>query len=83
MKVGDRIRIDWMAFGYLWSEVEDYTVEEFRHTLGIFKSEAARRAGNLTPLCELYYDGPDTERAYISNYGEYRTNLVQGWSDII
>lgn len=83
MKAGDKIRIDWMHFGCRWAEVEDYTIVEYRHTLGIFKSEEARKAGHLTPLCELYYDGPDTERDYISNYGEYKTNLVQGWADIV
>lgn len=81
MKAGDRISVDWEAFGY-WDGVYEYTVEEYRHTLGIFKSEEARRAGVLTPLCDLYYDGPDSERSYISNYGEYKTNQVQGWSDL-
>lgn len=82
MKVGDKIRVDWEAHGY-WDGVYDYVVEEYRHTLGIFKSEEARKAGNLTPLCDIYYDGPETERKYISNYGEYRTNLVQGWTDLV
>lgn len=61
---------------------EDYTVEEFRHCLGIFQTEQAREAGDFTPLCELYEAGPDSEQKYISNYGEYTTNKVQAWMDI-
>lgn len=81
MKAGDKIRINWFDFGY-WDGVEDYVVEEFRYTLGIFRSEQHRVAGVFTPLCELYYRGPESENAYLSNFGEYTTNLVQGWSDI-
>lgn len=82
MKVGDKIRVDWHALGYWCGSVEDFVVEEFRYTLGIFKSEDHRKAGNFTPLCELYYDGPESEDDYISNYGSYRTNQVQGWSNL-
>lgn len=81
MKAGDRISIDWSAFGRL-DGVTEYMVEEFRHTLGVFESPQDRLAGRLTPLCDLYYDGPDSRQDYISNYGEYRTNQVQGWSDL-
>jgi hypothetical protein len=81
MKAGDRISIDWSAFGE-WNGVEEFVVEEFRHTLGIFRSSEARKAGRFTPMCDIYYDGPDSRQDYVSNYGEYRTNQVQGWSDI-
>ncbi len=81
MKAGCRIRV----FTYIWgyqTGTEDYTVEEFRHCLGIFKTPEDRQAGNFTPLCELYEPGPDSEHGYISNYGEYTTNLVQAWMDL-
>lgn len=81
MKSGDRIRVTTYIMGYE-SGFEDYTVEEFRYCLGIFQSPQHRQAGNFTPLCELFERGPDSENSYISNYGEYVTNLVQGWSDI-
>ena len=81
MKAGDRIRV----FSY-WSDhitgTDDFTVEEFRHCLGIFASEQHREAGNFTPLCELYERGPDSKNGYISHYGEYYTNPVQAWMDI-
>lgn len=81
MKVGNRVRVSTYIMGY---EVgfEDYTIEEFRYCLGFFRSEEHRLAGHFTPLCELYERGPDSENSYISNYGEYVTNLVQGWSDL-
>jgi hypothetical protein len=81
MKSGDRIRVTTYIMGYE-SGFEDYTVEEFRYCLGIFQSPQHRQAGNFTPLCELFERGPDSENSYISNYGEYVTNMVQGWSDI-
>ena len=82
MKVGNRISIDWCTFGSRWDDVEEYTVEEFRHTLGIFTSDERRESGEFTPLCELYTKGPESEKKYIPNHGEYTTNLVQGWSDL-
>ena len=81
MKIGSRIRVTTYVMGFK-SGFEDYTVEEFRYCLGIFQSEEHRRAGNFTPLCELYERGPDSEDDYIPNYGSYVTNMVQGWSDI-
>lgn len=81
MKAGCRIRVTTYIMGYECG-YEDYTVEEFRYCLGIFQSEEHRRAGNFTPLCELYERGPNSEDDYISNYGSYVTNMVQGWSDI-
>lgn len=81
MKPGNKIRVTEyyydQAIGY-----NDFIVEEFRYCLGIFKSEEHRQAGHFTPLCELYERGPDSELEYIPNYGEYLTNMVQGWSDI-
>ena len=77
MKAGDRIRI--MDF---FGGTNDFTVEEFRHCLGIFASESHRQAGKFKPLCELYEAGPESEGKYISNFGEYISNQVQGWMDI-
>ena len=81
MKSGDRIRVQKYIMGHP-SHTDDYTVEEFRHCLGIFLSGGDRTAGNFTPLCELFEPGPDSEEKYISNYGTYHTNTVQGWMDI-
>lgn len=81
MKAGDKIRVSHYIMGRVVG-YEDYIVEEFRYCLGFFQSEDHRRAGNFTPLCELYERGPDSEDDYISNYGPYVTNLVQGWSDL-
>lgn len=81
MKAGDRIRIQFCIHGHRL-EQKDYTVEEFRYCLGVFLSKEDREAGRFTPLCELYEPGPESEKKYISNYGEYYTNLVQGWMDI-
>ncbi len=64
MKAGDRIRVP-DYFG----DTEDFTVEEFRHCLGIFKSNDHREAQNFTPLCELYEPAPDAKQGYIGNYG--------------
>jgi hypothetical protein len=81
MKAGDRIRVQKYCMGHP-SHLDDYTVEEFRHCLGVFLSEARRTAEEFTPLCELYEPGPDSVQGYIANYGEYHTNMVQGWMDI-
>lgn len=81
MKAGNKIRVTEYFCGHDIG-FEDYTIEEFRHCLGIFQSEQHREAGDFTPLCELYERGPDSENKYISNYGEYLTNKVQGWSDL-
>ena len=81
MKAGNRIRVTTYFMGYE-TGYEDFTVEEFRYCLGIFRSEQHRLANNFTPLCDLYERGPNSENSYISNYGEYYTNPVPGWSDI-
>lgn len=81
MKAGDKIRLD-LGWRGLYSDLEDFTVEEFRYCLGIFKTEDHRKAGKFLPLCELFEIGPDTENAYISNFGEYYTNMVQSWMDL-
>ena len=74
MKAGDRIRLD-VGF-YKCVDLQDYTAEEFRFCLGVFLSDAHRKAGKFTPLCELYGAGPDSEEGYISNFGGYITNEV-------
>ena len=81
MKAGDRIRIQKYIMGYP-NGLEDYTVEEFRYCLGIFLNEDRRKAGEFTPLCRLYENGPESKQEYISNYGEYFSNQVQSWMDI-
>ena len=74
MRAGDRIRVDVGFWNY--ATLEDFTVEEFRDTLGIFKCDDARATGSFTPLCELYGKGPDSKREYRSNWGEYTSNQV-------
>lgn len=75
MKAGDRIRLELSMMGCKVG-TEDYTVEEFRDCLGIFKGEEERTAGHFTPLCKLYGRGPESVTEYIPNYGEYVTNMV-------
>ena len=81
MKAGKRIKLMRYVMGY---EVgyEEFVVEEFRYCLGVFESDEHRRAGDFTPLCNLYYDGPDSEAGYIPNFGEYRTNQVPSWIEL-
>jgi hypothetical protein len=81
MKAGDKIRLQRYIFGHP-ANLADYEVEEFRHCLGIFESPACRKAGNFTPLCNLYENGPDSQNGYISNYGEYTTNQVPSFMNI-
>ena len=61
---------------------EDFIVEEFRYCLGIFESDEHRIAGRFTPLCDMFERGPESKNSYISNFGEYTTNQVQGWMDL-
>lgn len=81
MRAGDRIRVQIYMGGHP-AYTEDYTVELFRHCLGIFESEEDRKAQNFTPLCELYEPAPDAEKGYIPNYGEYYTDYVQAFMNI-
>ena len=81
MKAGDRIRLD-VGWHGMYTDLQDFTVEEFRYCLGIFKSESHRKAGVFTPLCELYENGPDSECKYIGNFGEYYTNQVPAFMNI-
>ena len=75
MKAGQKIKLNLYCYG-AW---EVFTVEEFRHCLGVFESDEHKNAGKFTPLCELYCDGPWSEQDYISNFGEYMTNQVPAW----
>jgi hypothetical protein len=79
MKVGNRIRI---APEHLDRETEEreFIVVEHRQTFGVFWSEEAREAGDLTPLCDLYIPAEDSETEYIPNYGEYDTKMVPCWT---
>ena len=81
MKAGDRIRVQSYIFGCA-SRTEDFTVEEFRFCLGIFESDEHRTANKFLPLCDMYERGPESEGEYISNFGEYYTNPIQGWMNI-
>jgi len=75
--VGDRIRLE----GY-WGHMFEATVESFRDCLGVFLSEDHRKAGNFTPLCELYGHGAGSSTGYISNYGEYIKDPVALWMQV-
>ena len=77
MKAGNRIRVFMSR-----DDTKDYTVEEFRHCLGIFVTDQDREAANFMPLCELYEHAPDAQKIYISNYGESYDKWVQGWMDL-
>ena len=57
MKIGDTIKLQVEYEG--WTR---FKVEEFRHCLGIFKSDEAREAGRFRPLCKMYIGGPDSDR---------------------
>jgi len=81
MKVGDKIRLDVGCAG-MYTELKDFTVEEFRYCLGIFKSDDHRRAGKFTPLCDLYAAGPESNEEYISNFGPYTSNQVPVFMNI-
>jgi hypothetical protein len=74
MKAGDRIRLDVGNGNY--SDLRDFTVEEFRFCLGIFLDDYRRYVGEFTPLCELYGPGPDSKHNYLNGYGDYITNKV-------
>jgi len=83
MKVGDRIRIQlYSSFGGHKTDIKDYIIEEFRYCLGVFLSNNDRTAERFTPLCNLYEPSAKSETKYISNYGEYTTNMVQAWMDL-
>ena len=81
MKAGDKIKLD---FGWdgMYSDYQDFIIEEFRYCLGIFRSEDHRKAGKFLPLCDLFENGPDSVVGYIPNFGEYTTNQVQRWMDL-
>lgn len=81
MKAGDRIRVQKYIMGHP-SHTDDYTVEEFRHCLGIFLSGAHRTAQVFTPLCELYEPAPGAKQEYLSNFGEYYADHVQSFMNI-
>ena len=81
MKAGDRIRVD-MGWEGMYSDYQDFTVENFRYCLGIFASDQHREAGKFTPICDMYERGPESKTLYICNFGEYTSNLVQGFSNL-
>jgi hypothetical protein len=81
MQAGDRIRLTQYVMGYACGSL-DFTVEEFRYCLGVFYSDEHRKVGKFTPLCDLYDRGPDSENSYISNFGEYVTNMVPSFMNL-
>lgn len=81
MQIGDRIRLFQYIMGHR-TGTEDFIIEKFHHCLGIFESENHRKAGNFLPLCNLYEPGPESKQKYISNFGEYHTNMIQTWMDL-
>ena len=81
VKEGDRIRVPVYTMGKR-DGTRDFTVEKFRHCLGIFWNKNYRKAGDFTPLCDLYIEGPNSEVDYIPNFGEYFTNMVPAWERI-
>ena len=81
MNAGDKVRVQRYVIG-IPSHTEDYIIEEFRHCLGFFESSDHKKAGVFTPLCSLFERGPESRDVYISNFGEYYTNPVQGWMNI-
>ena len=81
MKVGNKIRVFETMMGHVTGH-NDFIVEEFRYCLGIFESEQHRLASRFTPLCDLFEPAPDSERKYMSNFGDYNTKYVQYWMDL-
>lgn len=81
MKAGDRIRLDVGRHG-MYSDLQDFIVEEFRYCLGIFRDDDHRKAGKFTPLCDLYEPGPESKEDYISHFGPYHTDMVQFWMNL-
>jgi hypothetical protein len=77
MKAGDKIRVM-----DSFNNPRDFTIELFRYCLGFFFSEQHREASEFTPLCKLYYAGPESKKEYISNFGEYTSNEVPSWMDL-
>ena len=75
MKAGDRIRLSVYVLGAT-NGCEDYTVEEFRHALGIFRSEHHRQAQRFIPLCDLYEPGPEAEECFLPRFGIYHSEYV-------
>jgi len=75
-QVGDTIRV--LQDYWMYKKSYEYTLEEFRLTLGFFKSEQHREAGVFTALSDedLYDSGPDSKSEYISNFGSYTSNQV-------
>ncbi len=81
MKAGNKIRVFKTMMGHVIGH-QDFIVEEFRYCLGIFESEQHRLACRFTPLCDLFEPAADSERKYISNFGDYDTKHVQYWMDL-
>lgn len=81
MKAGDKIRVQKYMMGKAYDH-EDYTVEEFRHCLGVFLCHNDRTASRFTPLCYLYEPAPDAIQGYIGNYGEYYDKWVPAYMNL-
>ena len=78
VKAGDLIRMPVYTMGKQ-DGTKDFRVELFRGCLGIFWDDTYRKAGEFVPLCFLYKPGPESEKDYIPNFGEYWTKMVPAW----
>lgn len=74
---GDKIRIEGN-----WGRYYIRRVERFRDCLGVFLTESARRAGDFTPLCNMYGHGAGSSNGYESNFGAYVKDPVSLWSQV-
>lgn len=75
VNAGDKIQLD-LGWDGMTVDLQDFTVEEFRFALGVFLSDDHRKMKKFTPLCELFCDGPNSEKEHMPHYGEYSTNQV-------
>ena len=73
---------DWIRVEGEWGATYDRPIEEFRQCLGVFLTVKHRKAGQFTPLCNLWGRGAGSEVSYISNFGEYIKNPVALWMNI-
>ena len=74
---GDRILIEGN-----WGIQNICQVERFRDCLGVFMSDAHRKAGRFIPLSEMYGHGTGSKTGYIGNFGEYIENPVALWMQV-
>lgn len=71
-KAGDRVRVQEYMMGHL-TGFEEFELCEHHYCLGVFTNKLA---GRFVPLCDMLEPAPDSERKYISNFGEYDTKMI-------